>query len=536
MKSFFSKYGGGILLLLLAVLFLSLPAGYENEVFAKGAFLTAFVSSLAWTILAFYLMSYCRVIKVCFFTIIFILFALETAIYLRFGSRIDANIITLLMQTDWAETREFIAAYLLNWKTLCTFLCIIGVYCLLIHVIKKIHIKCLIQSKLYRALSLPVLIIGLALPYLSIPTTMGKNPIVGICDAIQFVRNSHDDVDQFVSMIDKIEIYSDSCKHQSPTIVLVIGESFNKHRSSLYGYALPTNPLLSKEKNLVLFTQAKTPVCYTSGAMRYIFSLKSCDLGGADSAQYVLFPAVFRKASFKVAYFDNQYTRSRGGEADYGCSYFFSPKYINDHCFDLRNETLEEFDGDFISTYKSQFLKNGASLNLIHLKGQHFQAMRRYPLDFAYFTVGDIQRNDLDDSEKQRMVEYDNATRYNDYVMRMILDEFRNDDAVVIYFSDHGENIFDGKGHRYGRNIGELSDEESAYNVRQIPFMIWCSDTFIHHRPEMYHAIRQASELPVCIDDVAYLLFDLGYIDFNYHQPERSLVNSQYHPHQTAME
>ena len=141
MRSFFKKYGGGILLLLLAVLFLSLPAGYENEAFAKGAFLTAFVSSIAWTILAFYLVRDNRVMKVLFFTVIFILFALETAVYLRFGSRVDANIITLLMQTDWAETREFIAAYLLNWKILCIFLCIIGVYCLLIHVIKKIHIK-----------------------------------------------------------------------------------------------------------------------------------------------------------------------------------------------------------------------------------------------------------------------------------------------------------------------------------------------------------------------------------------------------------
>ncbi len=536
MKSFFSKYGGGILLLLLAVLFLSLPAGYENEAFAKGAFLTAFVSSLAWTILAFYLMSYCRVIKVWFFTIIFILFALETAIYLRFGSRIDANIITLLMQTDWAETREFVVAYLMDWKTLFMFVCVCGVYCLLIHAVQRIHIKHLVQSKLYPVLSLPVIVLGLALPYLSIPTTMGKNTIIGIYDAFKFVRNSHDDVDQFSSMIEKIEIYSDSCKHKSPTIVLVIGESFNKHRSSLYGYALPTNPLLSKEKNLVIFSHASTPVCYTSGAMRYIFSLKSCNLGGTDSAQYVLFPAVFKKASYKVAYFDNQYTRSQGGEADYGCSYFFSPKYINDHCFDLRNETLEEYDGDFIFTYKSRFLKNGTCLNIIHLKGQHFQAKKRYPSAFSYFTTDNILRGDLDDSEKQRMVEYDNATRYNDYVMRMILDEFRNDDAVVIYFSDHGENIFDGKGHRYGRNVGELYDEESAYNIRQIPFMIWCSDTFIRYRPEKYDAIKQASKLPLCIDDVAYMLFDLADIDFKYFKPERSVINPQYHPHKTALE
>ena len=536
MRSFFSNYRGGILLLLLAVLFLSLPAGYENEAFAKGAFLTAFVSSLAWTILAFYLMSYCRVIKVWFFTIIFILFALETAIYLRFGSRIDANIITLLMQTDWAETREFVVAYLLDWKILLMFLCIVGIYYLLIYVVKRIHIKYLVQSKLYRLLSFPMIIFGLALPYLSIPTTMGKNPIVGIYDAIQFVRDSHNDVDQFISMIDKIKIYSNTSKHHSPTIVFVVGESFNKHRSSLYGYSLPTNPLLSQEKNLILFTHANTPVCYTSGAMRYIFSLKSCDLGRADSAQYVLFPAVFKKASFKVAYFDNQYTRSRGGEADYGCSYFFSPKYINDHCFDLRNETLEEYDGDFISSYKSKFLKNGASLNIIHLKGQHFQAKKRYPSGFVFFTVEDIKRYDLDESEKQRVAEYDNATRYNDYVMHMIIDEFRNDDAVVIYFSDHGENIFDGKGHRYGRNIGELSDEESVYNVRQIPFMIWCSDTFIRYRPEKYDAIKQTSKLPLCIDDVAYMLFDLADIDFNYFRPERSAINPQYHPHKTALE
>lgn len=374
------------------------------------------------------------------------------------------------------------------------------------------------------------------LPYMSIPTTMGKNPIIGLYDAIQFVRDSHDDIDLYVSMIDQIEIFSDSCQQDPPVIVLVIGESFNKHRSSLYGYGLPTNPLLSNEKNLVVFTQAFTPVCYTSAAMRYIFSLKSCNQATADSSQHVLFPAVFKKASFNIAYFDNQYSRSRGGEADYNCSYFFSPKYINDHCFDFRNETLAEYDGEFISIYKSQFLRKEKSLNIVHLKGQHFQAIKRYPSDFAFFSVGDVRRNDLNESEKQRVVEYDNATRYNDYVMDMILDEFRNDDAIVIYLSDHGENIYDGVGHRYGRNIGELNDDESKYNVREIPFMIWCTDSFINKRPEVYDKIKRARDLPVCLDDVAYLLFDLAHIDFNFHKPERSVINPQYHPHKTVME
>ena len=440
------------------------------------------------------------------------------------------------MQTDSEETWEFISSYLLNWQTLGIVLCVIALYYILLLAVRRFYIKNVIQSRLFQVLSVPVILFGFVLPYLPIPTTMGKNPFLGIYDAILFVRDSHNDVDLYASMIDKIEILSDSCQQDPPVIVFVIGESFNKHRSSLYGYGLPTNPLLSKEKNLVLYTQANSPVCYTSAAMRYIFSLKNCDHEKADSSQYVLFPAVFKKASFKVAYFDNQYSRSQGGAADYGCSYFFSPKYINDHCFDYRNEALAKYDGEFISKYKSHFFKVGPSLNIIHLKGQHFQALKRYPSDFAFFSINDVQRKDLNESEKQRVVEYDNATRYNDYVMNMIFDEFRNDDAVVIYLSDHGDNIYDGVGHRYGRNVGELYDDETKCNVREIPFMIWCTDVFINKRPELYENIKRAKALPVCLDDIAYLLFDLGDINFNFHKPERSVINPQYHPHKTVVE
>ena len=65
--------------------------------------------------------------------------------------------------------------------------------------------------------------------------------------------------------------------------------------------------------------------------------------------------------------------------------------------------------------------------------------------------------------------------------------------------------------------------------------MIWCTDTFINKRPEVYEIIKRARELPVCLDDVAYLLFDLGHIDFNYQKPERSVINPQYHPHKTIV-
>ena len=40
----------------------------------------------------------------------------------------------------------------------------------------------------------------------------------------------------------------DSCTFRSPEIVLILGESYNKHHAALYGYPLPTTPRLSQEE------------------------------------------------------------------------------------------------------------------------------------------------------------------------------------------------------------------------------------------------------------------------------------------------
>ena len=49
------------------------------------------------------------------------------------------------------------------------------------------------------------------------------------------------------------------------------------------------------------------------------------------------------------------------------------------------------------------------------------------------------------------MAHYDNATRWNDEVVDRILSNFANEDAVVVYFSDHGEEVYDGSISLYGR-------------------------------------------------------------------------------------
>jgi len=94
----------------------------------------------------------------------------------------------------------------------------------------------------------------------------------------------------------------------SPIIICVIGESFIKRHSSLYGYPLKTNPNLEKEKdkgNLFVFKDVVTPYPSTNENMKIIYSTWSSYDTVAWSSQ-PLFPAIFKKAGFKVALLDFQ--------------------------------------------------------------------------------------------------------------------------------------------------------------------------------------------------------------------------------------
>ena len=184
----------------------------------------------------------------------------------------------------------------------------------------------------------------------------------------------------------------------APIIVLVIGESFNKYHSSLYGYDLKTNPLLEKRlenKELAVFKDVVSPSNGTNYMMEYVFSLKSCDRQD-DAKRNILFPAVFRKAGYRVGYFDNQYTQTSGGNYDFTCCYFLNTHKISNACFDYRNDTLMNYDGPFIDYYKSKFYRQPRSMNIIHLYGQHLDPRFRFPEDFASFSAKNIKRNDLD--------------------------------------------------------------------------------------------------------------------------------------------
>jgi len=330
----------------------------------------------------------------------------------------------------------------------------------------------------------------------------------------------------------------DSCTFRSPEIVLILGESYNKHHAALYGYPLPTTPRLSQEKNagrLHTFTDVVSPFNFTVAALRMLFSFADQERPAAW-CDTPLFPALFRCAGYDTLMFDNQTTFSLENDDvwDQEIRHFlFHPRFVPllfTHCNADKHRFDEELLADFDRT--DTLLRNPHRLTIFHLMGQHIAYDKRYPAEAGYFTADSIPERSASGllrtrSERRIVADYDNAVRYNDRVVGAIIDRYRHRDAVIVCLSDHGEEVFD-----YARRNGRIHDAElSADCCRhqyEIPFLIWMSDRYRAQHPELAAAIVRSTDRPFMTDDLPHLLLDLAGIACRWFDPTRSLINDRF--------
>ncbi|MGM9694128.1 MAG: phosphoethanolamine transferase [Alloprevotella sp.] len=526
--------------MLLWALLLSIPASYEPHHFAKTLFGTALCTSLAYSSVTYMLVRRKKGIKLAVYIVLMALFTIETFTYIRFGSRLNPAILTLILQTSWREIQEFTEVYFFSCET-ALMLVAICVACFCFSYLQRIiSSSCRKPSWLLSVTVLPLCLLGFFQPWLlpeELP--MGQTTVSEMLISIDFVREKHAEIEEIERHINRINILSQPAKEEAPVIVFVIGESFNRRHSNLYGYPLLTTPFLTnkeREGSLILFSEVRSPARSTSSAMRYLFSLKGCGAETIEGERYVLVPALFRKAGYRVAYFDNQFTRGTGGETDYTCAYFLNPQLISRSCFDYRNNEIEIYDADFIDKYKDRFYKTEKSLNIIHLYGQHFAANKRYPQSFGRFKASDIKRNDLTENEKTAIAEYDNATLYNDSVVGNIIREFEDVDAVAIYLSDHGEQVYEGKNHYFGRwNFSHLT-EESKDHIYHVPMFVWGSDSFRQKHRDVWDKLTAAKNMRLCSADIPFMLLDIASVVSNYNNAPRSPLKKGFKEHETIIE
>lgn len=322
-------------------------------------------------------------------------------------------------------------------------------------------------------------------------------------------------------------------------IVVVIGESYARGHSRLYGYPLPTTPFQSAEARagrLVAFDSVTSVSRHTSPAMRSVLSLGYTPGGeGWQTSDFV--PALFRRAGWQVYMLDNQ--RSADSQIySFTLNSFLYAPVLTDSCYAYVSEyTSPSDDLEFLSRENPVAVPGADSavrrLWIYHLWGQHHPASDRYPASAARFTAADYGFRPepwLDESRRAIIAGYDNATLYNDRVLARIVSYHASRPSAVIYFSDHGEEVYDfrdvygrgGAAERSGRYVGAL------YGV---PFMIWTSDGFRARYPEIQAAIAEASSRVGTTDLVGYTLLRLAGISVPGVSLRRDILSPAYRPH-----
>ena len=356
-----------------------------------------------------------------------------------------------------------------------------------------------------------------------------NTPYVRLAYGVAFNSVATKELETLAATVEKTSV--ESCSAESPLIVLVIGESFSKHHSPLFtpGYN-DTNPCLQKWQkrgNLIVYNDAVSPFNITSHAFKYMFSTwdEECH---DDWTHHTLFPAVFRKAGYDVHLVTNQFvTESKDDWNAMGGTIFNHPR-LSELQFSTHNDKAYRYDGEMLSALPSHdLLTSKPTLLIVHLYGQHVNYADRYPAEYAKFKAADSATEHGGDTGKEICAQYDNATLYNDAVVDSVFRLFGNDDAIGIYLSDHGEEVFDWRD-KYERTNEDVLMKEIIRYQYEIPLLFFMTDRYQELHPELARQVRNAAGRRFISTDISNVLFHLAGIRTREYKEKHDILSDRY--------
>lgn len=395
----------------------------------------------------------------------------ETYCNLNFGIIISPTLLQLVSQTNDSEAKGFINEYILTPGTLS----LLVLYCAAIALIVFFYKSKLVAKIEKRLLNLTrahrYLII---IPLIALSTCSYKPPVKpefvklilsnNIADA-EFIYRGNSAYSNIQRLILAFHLSSiaksgneelaktiakttiKGCSHESPLIVLIIGESYVKNHSQLYGYKKETTPFQVSEQEkgeLFAFTNSISPNTLTSTVFRNLFSTTRVE-ENKEWYKKTLFPRPLKLGGYQTTFISNQFVPTSHSLYDFLGDFYLNDPTISNLMFDHCNKELKKLDGELIPEFKKAIEgKAPYKFVIFHEVGMHVQFSEKYPKDQAIFKTADYNdRKGLSNSEKQTVAHYDNAVRYNDHVKEQLIKTLYDKDAIVIFLSDHGEEVFD---------------------------------------------------------------------------------------------
>ncbi|WP_442784001.1 phosphoethanolamine transferase [Collimonas fungivorans] len=311
-------------------------------------------------------------------------------------------------------------------------------------------------------------------------------------------------------------------------VVMVIGESSRYDRWSLNGYQRDTNPLLSKESNLVSFTDVITSVSATRLSVPVMVSRKpateSLKAGFAEKS----FITGYKEAGFKTYWISNQMSY---GKFDTPISVFANEADVVQF-LNLGGFTDTSNLDAILLPQLQKAMRDPAPKKLIvlHTLGNHWNYSHRYPQPFdkwqpSLFGVEHPAYTNL--ANKPALSNsYDNSVLYVDWFLSQVIDNLKDSKqlSAMMYFSDHGQTLYD----------GSCKIAFHGHNTQfefHIPAMMWYSDLYRQAYPDKVDQLLRHRRTRMSTENVFHSLLDLADIRYPDEHLEWSFLSSKLRPH-----
>jgi len=312
-----------------------------------------------------------------------------------------------------------------------------------------------------------------------------------------------------------------------PYVVFILGESTSRHHMQLYGYGLPTTPRLCNRDaagELVVYENVTSPHAGTMAVMRTLFSFYDTAAEQAANGMWYDYGDLFdilRAAGVHTAWLSNQEAsgfygsigRTLGERTDHVA--FTSPVA---HSIDL----TERYDGEVLPLLDAALSDEALTppmFTVVHLMGAHEEFSKRYPKEYAQFSAEDERGRGVAEDDAARAVRaaYDNAVLYDDAIVDAIIQRFEDKDALVIFISDHGEEVYDTRA-QFGHG-----DETSPWQ-REVPMVFWMSPAFRANHAALAERIEATRENHWQSDEMIHTLLDVTSVRVPEFDEKKSLL------------